>query len=129
MGGTPVVTMRVRRAAGGRKLRSVRLALPSQLRVNGRRAAAGVTVRAGTRKLSRRSWTLSRSGVLTVRRPRSAAASSITVTLRSGVVRAATRLRSLAVRKRTLPRLTFSVRVVDAKSRKYNYRLRVRPSR
>ncbi|HEY3019732.1 MAG TPA: hypothetical protein VGJ32_06045, partial [Solirubrobacteraceae bacterium] len=126
---TPAVTLRASRVSGGRKLRSVRLALPSQLRVSTRRAARGVTVRAGTRKLARRTWTLTRKGVLTVRRPSSAAASSITVTLRSGAVRVAKRLRSLAVRKRTLPRLTFAVRVVDAKSKTFGYRVRVRPRR
>jgi hypothetical protein len=126
---TPIVTLRVRRASGGRTLRSVRVALPSQLPVSTRRAPRGVTVRAGTRKLPRRSWTLTRKGVLTVRRPAGATASSITVKLRAGAVRTAKRLRSLAVRKRGLPRLTFAVRVVDAKSKAYRYRVRVRPKR
>ncbi|HEY3185861.1 MAG TPA: hypothetical protein VGJ70_00210, partial [Solirubrobacteraceae bacterium] len=129
LAGTPVVTLRARRVGNASKLRSLRVALPRDLAVNVRRAAKGVTVRAGTRKVARRSWTLSRKGVLTVRRSKSTAASSITVTLRSGVVRAAKRLRSLSLRKRALPRLTFSVRVVDAKSKSYSYRVRVRPTR
>ena len=51
------------------------------------------------------------------------------MTLRSGAVRAAKRLRALALGKHALPRLTFAVRVVDAKSAAYSYRLRVRPRR
>jgi hypothetical protein len=63
--------------------------------------------------------------VLTVRR----SAASLTLTLRGGSVRAAKRLRSLAVRRRRLPRLTFALRVVDAKRTAYGYRVRVRPLR
>lgn len=122
---TPLVTLRVVRGSKTRNLRSVRLSLPKQLVASPRRAAKGVTVRAGKRKVARRSWSLSRRGVLTVRR----SASSITVTLRGGAVRAGKRLRSLAVRKRTLPRLTFAVRVADAKKKAYSYRVRVRPRR
>src|SRR3954451_22796103 len=122
---TPLVTLRVVRGSSSRNLRIVRLTLPKQLVASPRRAAQGITVRAGKRKVARRSWTLSRRGVLTVRR----SAASITVTLRGGAVRAAKRLRSLAVRKRTLPRLTFAVRVADAKKKAYSYRVRVRPRR
>jgi len=66
--------------------------------------------------------------VLTVRAPGNGR-SNINVTITRGAVRAGRSLRSLALRRRGLPRLTFRARVTDSANTRYNATLRVRPTR
>src|SRR6058998_2169179 len=63
-----LMTVRARSAAA--KLRSVRIALPSQLVFDRAALARGVAITAGSKRLARSRWSLSRSGVLTIKAPK-----------------------------------------------------------
>jgi hypothetical protein len=122
--GSPVLTLRARRSAGGPKLRTLSLTLPGALRVNPARARSGVLVKA-SRKLGRSKWTLSPKGVLKLRRLPKKGVASITAVLRRGVLRPSAALRSPAgARKRK--RLAFKVRVVDAGGHRFRITRRLR---
>jgi len=128
LGSQPLVTLRAHSASSGRRLRSLRVVLPSRLVVSSAKVRKGLSVLVGGRKLSRSAYSLSRHGVLSVRVARSGS-SQIIVSLRSGAIRANRTLRGLARRHRALPRLVFTGRVVDVKNTRFSYRVRVRPNR
>jgi hypothetical protein len=113
---TPAVTLRARSAPGAAKLSSVRLKLPAGLSFVRARLARGLVLPAGATS------SLGRDGALTVRAPRGGL-SAMTVTIRSGAVRASRTLRS----RRALPRLTFLARVTDVANASSQQRLAVRP--
>ena len=113
---TPALTLRARSAPGAAKLSSVRLALPSGLSFVRARLARGLGLPAGATS------SLGRDGALTVRAPRGGL-SAMTVTVRSGAVRASRKLRA----RRTLPRLAFLARVTDVANASSQRRLAVRP--
>jgi hypothetical protein len=124
----PLMTVRARRATGAAKLRTVRLVLPTKLAFNRAALKKGVAVTAGSKRLKGSSWSLSRSGVLTIKAPK-AGSSVITATIQSGALRSSKVLKRLARSRKALPRLTFTGRVTDVKNGLYGYRLRVRPVR
>jgi hypothetical protein len=128
--GRPTLTIRARkRNDDARLLKTLRVVMPSRLAVGSSALIRrNVRVTAGGRRLARSAWSLSRSGVLTVRAPGSGR-SNINVTITRGAVRASRTLRRLALRRRALPRLTFSTRVTDAADTRFNATVRVRPSR
>jgi hypothetical protein len=123
--GKPVLSLRVRRGPSGEKLRSLRFKLPRSLKVNLKRARKGTLVR-GSRKLKRSQWRLTRRGVLTLRRLPRSGFSSIRVVLKKGTLKPSAKLRR-AVRRRKAKNLSFRLRVVDVKNRRFNLTLRVRP--
>jgi hypothetical protein len=123
----PIVTLRARTAKGAARMRTVRLALPARLVVK-RGVSNAVSVFAGGKKLSRGAWTLSRSGVLSIRVPRKGS-SAITASIKAGSLRTSTALHRLAGGHRTLPRLSFSGRLVNVNNQRFSYTVRARPSR
>jgi hypothetical protein len=123
--GRPVLKLRARQAPSGQKLRQLRLKLPRSLRGVPRKARAGVTPRA-SRKLSRRSFKLTRR-VLTIKRLPRNRARSITVVLGRGVLKPSRRLQK-SVRAGHRARLTFTVRVTDAKRKRFTIRRKLRPA-
>ena len=122
------MTVRARSVTGAAKLRTVRLVLPSRLAFNRAALKRGVAITAGSKRLKGSSWSLSRSGVLTVKAPK-AGSSVITATIQSGALRSSKALKKLAHGRKALPRLTFQGRVTDVKNALYGYKLRVRPVR
>jgi hypothetical protein len=130
VGKTPLLTVRARKASTGSvNLSTLRLTIPKRFVVVSKRIKKGVRVTAGGKKLNSKKFSLSRSGVLTVRGLPKIGRSNITVTIRGGALRTGKTLRGLARRKKALPRLSFIGRVVDVKSKRFNYTVRVRPSR
>jgi hypothetical protein len=130
VGKSPLLTVRARRANdSSNRLSTLRLTIPKRFVVVKKNIKKGVRITAGGKKLSSKKFSLSRSGVLTVRGLPKSGRSNITVTIRGGALRAGQSLRGLAVRKRTLPRMTFVGRLVDVKNQRYNYSVRVRPTR
>src|SRR4051794_23126827 len=125
---TPLMTVKARKASGGANLRTVRIALPSALVVNAKRLKNGVTVTAGGKRLKKSAWTLSRRGVLTIRTAKKGT-SIIAATFQSGSLKTSATLRKAAKGRKTLKRLSFAARVIDAKSKQFNYSLKVRPLR
>src|SRR4051794_20847171 len=125
---TPLLTVRARRASGGANLRTVRIALPSSLVVNAKRLKNGVTVTAGGKRLKKSAWSLSRRGVLTIKTAKKGN-SIIAATFQSGALKSSATLRKAARGRKALKRLSFAARVVDAKSKQFNYSLKVRPLR
>jgi hypothetical protein len=123
----PIVTLKARTVRNATRIRTVRLALPSRLVVK-RGVKNGVSVFAGGKKLSRGAWTLSRSGVLTIRIPRKGS-SAITASIKAGTLRTSAALHRLAAGRKTLSRLTFTGRLVDLNKQRFNYTVRARPSR
>ena len=128
LSGAPLMTVRARSVTGAAKLRTVRLVLPSRLAFNRAALKRGVAITAGSKRLKGSSWSLSRSGVLTVKAPK-AGSSVITATIQSGALRSSKALKKLAHGRKALPRLTFQGRVTDVKNALYGYKLRVRPVR
>src|SRR5439155_5909263 len=126
--GAPLMTVRARSAKDGAKLRSVRIALPSRLVIDRAALATGVVITAGSGRVARGRWSLSRSGVLTVKAPK-VGSSLITATIQAGALHADRALRALARGRRAMPRLTFTARVADVRNARFGYRLRVRPAR
>ena len=106
----------------------MRIALPSALVVNAKRLKNGVTVTAGGKRLKKSAWTLSRRGVLTIRTAKKGT-SIIAATFQSGSLKTSATLRKAAKGRKTLKRLSFAARVIDAKSKQFNYSLKVRPLR
>jgi hypothetical protein len=117
----PRLTVRAR--AGTTRLSTLRVSIPKGLSVVTKSLRKGVAVSAGGKKVTTKQWSLSRSGVLTVRGLPKTGRSSITVTVGGGALEASPKLR------RALPRLAFIGRVVDVKGTRYGYTVRVRPAR
>jgi hypothetical protein len=130
LGSQPIIRVFARKAAGSAaNLSTLRVALPTGRGGVGRHRTKGVSVAAAGKKVSGKQWTLSRSGVLTVRGLPQQGRSNIAVTIRGGAVMAGKRLLGLARGKRALPRLSFSARVVDVTNNRYGYTVKVRPGR
>ncbi len=121
--GEPVLTVRVRRANGGARLRALKVSLPRALRAYPRAGPEGVLVRAA-RKLSRSHWKLTRRGV-TVENLPAAGVTSIRVVLWKGALRPSTALRSRTA-SRKAPKLRFKLRVTDAAKRRFTLTRKVR---
>jgi len=115
----------VRARAGTSRLRTLRLTIPKGLSVVTKALRKGVAVSAGGKKVTGKQWSLSRSGVLTVRGLPKIGRSSITVTIAGGALKAGPKLRA----RRALPRLPFIGRLVDVKGARFAYTVRVRPTR
>ena len=122
--GRPVLTMRVRRGSSGANMRKLSLKLPRSLRTAVRKARKGVVVRAA-RKLRRSQWTLSRKGVLTVKRLPSRGVASITAVLGKGVLKPTASLRR-KTRAHKRPKVKFTLRVTDVQSRHFTIRRKLR---
>ena len=118
--GEPVLTVRVRRAAGGAKLNGLRIALPTALRGNRRMAAKGVTVRSAGKAGPRR-FKLTRSALVVKKLPKKGV-TSIRVVVGDGALQAAAGLRATP----RAPRLKFRLRVTDAAKRIFRITLKVR---
>jgi hypothetical protein len=130
VGKTPLLTVRARRgSASSNRLSTLRLTIPKRFAVVAKKIKKGVRANAGGKKLKSKQISLSRSGVLTVKGLPKSGRSDITVTIRGGAIRTGKSLRGLAVKKRTLPRIAFIGRLVDVKNQRYNYTVRVRPTR
>jgi hypothetical protein len=121
VGRSPRLTVRAR--AGSSRLSTLRVTIPKGLAVKTKSIARGVAVSAGGKKVTGKQWSLSRSGVLTIRGLPKTGRSSITVTIGGGALQASKKLRS------ALPRLAFIGRLVDVKGGRYGYTVRVRPTR
>jgi hypothetical protein len=122
-GGNPVLSMRVRRAPGGAKLRAVTLKLPRSLRANPSRARAKALVKS-SRKLRRSQWKLSRRGVLKIRKLPTGGKSSVTVVLGKGTLTPSAALRRKSGRAK---RLTFKVKVTDVRGHRFSITRRISP--
>jgi hypothetical protein len=101
--GSPVLRVNVRRAPGGAKLRSLRIALPRGLRARGRMARA--------------------HGRVAVKKAPRAGVASIRVVLRNGALRPAASLRARAGARR----LKFDLQVTDAAKHRFTISRKVRP--
>jgi hypothetical protein len=123
--GRPVLKLRARRAPSGQRLLRLRLKLPKSLQGVPGKARVGIAPRA-SRKLGRRSIKLTRR-VLTIKRLPRKGARSITVILRHGALKPSSRLKR-SVRAGHRPRLTFNVRVTDAKHKRFTIRRKLRPA-
>jgi hypothetical protein len=130
VGNAPIITIRARKSgSSSNNLSTLRLTIPKRLAVVSKRLKKGVRIIAGGKKLSSKNYSLSRSGVLTVKGLPKSGRSNITVTIRGGAVRTGSTLKGLLRRHKALPRLSFIGRVVDVKGQRYNYSVRVRPGR
>ena len=130
LGKTPIMTIRARRgSSSSNRLSTMRVTIPKRFAVVAKKLKKGIHATAGGKRLTSKQFSLSRSGVLTVKGLPKFGRSDITVTIRGGAIRAGKSLRGLAVKKRTLPRIAFIGRLVDVKNQRYNYTVRVRPTR
>jgi hypothetical protein len=123
--GRPVLTLRARRSPGGPKLRDLSLVLPRSLRADPSMARKGVLVEA-SRRLGHSHWKLTRKGVLKLVRLPKGGVTSITATLRSGVLRPTAALR-IATGARKPKRLAFRVKITDVGKHRFTIRQRLRP--
>jgi len=123
--GKPSLKVRVRRSPSGAKLRGLTLTLPRSLRADLKAARKGLRVTA-SKKLRRSNWRLTRRGVLSLRKLPTDGLSTITVTLRKGVLEPSTALRK-ASRKRKRPRVAFKLRVTDTLNQRLRITVRIRP--
>jgi hypothetical protein len=123
--GRPVMRLRVRRAPAGEGLTRLTLKLPRSLRGVPGKARKGVAPRA-SRKLSRRSFRVTRRALTIKRLPRRGAR-SITVTLRRGALKPSRSLQR-SVRAGRRPRVRFTIRVTDVKRQRFVLRRNLRPA-
>jgi hypothetical protein len=127
-GRAPLMTVRARSAKDGANLRSVRLVLPSRLAFNRAALKTGVAITASGKRLKGSRWSLSRSGVLTIKAAKEGS-SVVTATIQSGALRSSNALKKLVRGRKALPRMTFTGRLTDVKNARYGYSLKVRPLR
>lgn len=107
----PTVALDIRRGPLGGRLSTLRIKLPSQLSL--RSGRTGITVRSGTKVLSKKRWSLNRRTRTLSIRPGSS--TRVRATLSRGAVRPGTKTRALA--RRGDLRLTMRVTARDTKKK------------
>jgi hypothetical protein len=119
--GKPVLSVRVRRASGGARLKRLKVTLPRALRAHKRRAGRGVLVKSA-RKLGRSHWKVT-SRTVTVEKLPARGVASIRVVLRNGALRPTAALRRRAKSRK----LRFKLRIADVAKHHFTLTRKVRP--
>jgi hypothetical protein len=120
---SPVLSVRVKKRAGGRRLRAVAVSLPSGLSFDRARLRAGVRATAGARKLGRRGISFRGKRTLRLRTASKKGADRIAGLVARGALRVSPSLRRRVAKH---PRVTVTIRATDAKGKVYTLRKRVR---
>jgi hypothetical protein len=120
--GRPTVTLKVRRAADGAKLKNVAVTLPPGLTFDAAAVRRGLSGKAGNRRVSVRGVSV-KGRKLTIAKLPSKTADVLRLVLSRGAVVADAKLKARAKRR---PKLAFVARVVDAKGARFTVKRSVR---
>jgi hypothetical protein len=123
--GSPVLTVRARRASGGARIRRLKLSLPRALHAVPRARRKGVLVKSSNRH-GRRQWKLTTHSV-TVKNLPARGVTQIRLVLKNGALEAGRALRRRAAAGQA-PKLKFKLRIADTAKHRFTVVRKIRPA-